>query len=86
MEIINNDLFVKSDLIRKQVVVSASCVIRGEYEKIVSHLFFTCPIPSTIWFTSVCGFRVDFFFFLVCLFVVVVSWDKLKWIFCNPNQ
>ena len=64
VEIINNDLFVKSDLIRKQVVVSASreCVICGEYEEILSHLFFPCPIPSTIWFTSVCGIRVDFFF------------------------
>ena len=80
VEIINNDLFVKSDLIRKQVVVSASCVIRGEYEKIVSHLFFTCPIPSTIWFTSVCGFKMDFLFFFF------VYWDKLKWTFCNPNQ
>ena len=57
----------------------------GSYIQLVSHLFFRCLIPSTIWFTSVCGFRVDFFFFLfVCLFFVVVSWDKLKWIFCNP--
>ena len=49
------------------------CVIHGEYEEIVSHLFFHCLIPSTIWFTSVCGFRVDFFFFLVCLLLLFLG-------------
>ena len=48
VEIINNDLFVRSDIIRRQVVVSNACVMCGEFEEIVRHLFFSCPIARAI--------------------------------------
>ena len=31
-----------------------------EYEEIVNHLFFSCPIARALWFASVCGIRVNF--------------------------
>ena len=46
--IINNDLFVKSDLIGRQVLVFDSCVMCGEQEDIVNHWFFSCPIARAL--------------------------------------
>ena len=48
VEIINNGLFVKSDLIGRQVVVFGSCVMCGEHEDIVNHLFFSYPIARAL--------------------------------------
>ena len=39
----------------------------SEYEEIVNHLFFSCPVADLqehFGFASVCGIRVDFFLYI----------------------